>query len=543
MGGFIPSVHLVQDAIGSCGSRGVSLAVALSGLGQHWRHSHTKGPTVSTDYYDNFLSHAWAGSGWLKYLSLLILFNARAAMVSTILVSVSIGVLRMMAILPNMVWTQLPCYVFYFLMLVFWQPIHGIFRSPRIVFLDRLCIPQDDEEKKSECIRGLAGYLDRANTLTVLWSNEYFGRLWCVFELATFLRNRCSRPIQLLPVEMSMLTFLIGLCYSTVNLAYRCIMEARNITVAGSLETTPWLATLRASGWLALFGGPLIPFYIYLGLDFMMKLRRLPTQLQTFDARKASCYCCTVDHIDPRSNAPIFCDRQLILEKLTEWYGDPEDCEDTDMGIDGAIEQFNHLVRKELADVFLEMMSGRDVLWQYIYLLIGMNCPVCTYLLGDMGFPPESMEGWALHSWRARECTSFVHLFLQVFAAVQIFSTVWTLGAIYLKDHHRFMAALMLTPILIVLAVGLFYYPFRLCLELSVDGSLLLPLTAVVFEALVLVALSYTSRLATASFTRTALESAKQLHNWQTKSLSLRSSESGQDVPAGVVSHDGFFSI
>ncbi|CAE7241002.1 unnamed protein product [Symbiodinium microadriaticum] len=468
-----------------------------------------------------------ADVGVRKYLSLLILFNARAAMVSTILISVLIGVLRMMAILPNMVWTQLPCYVIYFSTLAMWQRIRDVFRSPRIVFLDRLCIPQDDEEKKSECIRGLAGYLDRAHTLTVLWSNEYFGRLWCVFELATFLRNRRSRPIQLLPVEMSMLAFLIGLCYSMVNLAYRTIMEARNMTVAGSLKTTPWLATLRASGWLALVGVPVIPCYIYLGLDFMMKLRLLPTQLRTFDARKASCYCCTVDHTDPQTKTPIFCDRKLIMEKLTEWYGD-EVCEDTDMEIDGAIEQFNHLVRKELADVFLEMMSGRDVLWQYIYLLIGMNCPVCTYLLGDMGFPPDSMEGWALHSWRARECTSFVHLFLQIFAAVQIFSTVWTLGAIYLKDHHRFMAALILTPILIVLAVGLFYYPFRLCLELSVDGSLPLPLTAVVFEALVLVALSYTSRLATASFTRTALESAQQLQNWQaSKSLSLRSSESG----------------
>ena len=194
-----------------------------------------------------------------------------------------------------------------------------------------------------------------------------------------------------------MLAFLIGLCYSMVNLAHRFINEARNVTgpdYDGTVETAPWLATLRATGFVAVIGGPMVPFYIYLGLDFTMKLRLLPTQLHTFDARKASCYCCTVpgtlfglkfhtlmllysymqetqvDHTDPRSNAPIFCDRQLILEKLTEWYGDPED---TDMGIDRAIEQFNHLVRKELADVFLEMMSGRDVLWQYIYLLIGMN--------------------------------------------------------------------------------------------------------------------------------------------------------------------------
>ena len=79
-----------------------------------------------------------------------------------------------------------------------------------------------------------------------------------------------------------------------------------------------------------------------------------------------------MDHTDPQTKTPIFCDRKLILERLTEWYGD-EVCEDTDMEIDRAIEQFNHLVRKELADVFLEMMSGRDVLWQYIYLLIGMS--------------------------------------------------------------------------------------------------------------------------------------------------------------------------
>ncbi|CAE7813856.1 unnamed protein product, partial [Symbiodinium sp. KB8] len=191
---------------------------------------------------------------------------------------------------------------------------------------------------------------------------------------------------------MSMLSFLIGLCYSMVNLAYRTIDEARNFTVPGGLEATPWLATLKASGWLAVIGGPVVPFFIYLGLDFMMKLRLLPTQLHTFDARKARCYCCTVDHSDPHTKTPIFCDRKLIMEKLTEWYGDPEDCEDMDVDADRAIEQFNHLVRKELSDVCLAMMSGRDVLWRYIYLLIGMNCHVFTYLLGDIGFPPDSME-------------------------------------------------------------------------------------------------------------------------------------------------------
>ena len=121
-----------------------------------------------------------------------------------------------------------------------------------------------------------------------------------------------------------MLSFLIGLCYSMVNLAYRTIDEARNFTVPGGLEATPWLATLKASGWLAVIGGPVVPFFIYLGLDFMMKLRLLPTQLHTFDARKARCYCCTVpgtlfkaSSFEPVSGVAICRRLRWIIRTLT----------------------------------------------------------------------------------------------------------------------------------------------------------------------------------------------------------------------------------
>ena len=50
---------------------------------------------------------------------------------------------------------------------VSWQPIRGIFRSSRIVFLDRLCIPQDDEDQsgmiaQSTCCRGSIWVLSMA---------------------------------------------------------------------------------------------------------------------------------------------------------------------------------------------------------------------------------------------------------------------------------------------------------------------------------------------------------------------------------------------
>ena len=42
-----------------------------------------------------------------------------------------------------------------------------------------LCIPQDDAEKKSQCIYGLASFLNKSDDLIVLWSPRYFSRLWC----------------------------------------------------------------------------------------------------------------------------------------------------------------------------------------------------------------------------------------------------------------------------------------------------------------------------------------------------------------------------
>ena len=51
----------------------------------------------------------------------------------------------------------------------FWQPIRGIFRSPRVVFLDRLCIPQDDEDQNGGFLQWV---YDGLRILSVLWARQ-----------------------------------------------------------------------------------------------------------------------------------------------------------------------------------------------------------------------------------------------------------------------------------------------------------------------------------------------------------------------------------
>lgn len=53
-----------------------------------------------------------------------------------------------------------------------------VFRKPKLAFMDKLTIPQEDEKLKEQCILGLAGFLQRSETLVILWSESYIGRVW-----------------------------------------------------------------------------------------------------------------------------------------------------------------------------------------------------------------------------------------------------------------------------------------------------------------------------------------------------------------------------
>ncbi|CAE7197899.1 unnamed protein product [Symbiodinium sp. CCMP2456] len=456
--------------------KGVSIAIALGGFGQHWRHhSNANGQAVATEYYDNFLSHDWKTSGLLKYLSLLILFNAKAAAIASILISFLVGVLRMMAVLPNLVWTELPCYAFFYVVLVFWQNLLAWVRSPRMVFLDKLCIPQDDEEKKAQCIRGLACYLDRARTLTVLWSDRYFSRLWCVFEIATFLRHRSKPSIQFLPVELSLLAFLGGLAYSVVYLIHGLWANVQNQNDEGPTDGLRRLAGL--SGLLMTVLYITVTCYNYLGLQLMNKFRLLPKQLHSFDARKAECLCCSVGHVDPRTGAPIPCDRKLIMTKIERWYAVSGNTDATDVDPDSCITEFNNLVRKELADTFLAMTAfANPVFWKYIYFIVGMNMPILAGTLGNMSAEllPSSLGGRALLAWRVRWVVRLFHNILQIVGCVEILMIAWGVGAVWLRDRNLAVASLILSTPITIIAFAMLFVPFRLCWLLTADDSLLI---------------------------------------------------------------------
>ncbi|CAJ1376047.1 unnamed protein product [Effrenium voratum] len=166
--------------------RGVPLQVCLAGFGKHWAASDAASLRGTSSYslsqvvtsLDAFLSHDWGTSRWAKMLAMMIIFNSRAAFITSMLASLVLAIWAYCDALPRrQTWTVWPPLVTFYMFLFFWQRIRLLFKPPRMVFLDKLCISQDNDELKAQGIAGLATFLLKSRKMTILWSPRYFLRL------------------------------------------------------------------------------------------------------------------------------------------------------------------------------------------------------------------------------------------------------------------------------------------------------------------------------------------------------------------------------
>eukprot|EP00435_Cladocopium_sp_Y103_P059843 s49_g21.t1 len=311
--------------------RAVRLRVALRGLGKEWRQINESKwrphLTQRTQHFDFFLSHDWGTSGRMKYFSLLMFFNSKASAVLTFLCSSVLGVLCGLEILPKTVWWLILGHIVSLLTFFFWQHVRDLFKL-RLVFLDRLCIPQQDEELKSQCIYGLASFLERSDTLLVLWSPRYCTRLWCMYEIGCFLlkqkdnKNKGSkrRRVRFLPVQMCVLWLL---CYLQVAAIFATALVAQRVPYVFDWKTVT--GQLSLAGVIVIQVLVLYPAYFYIMNSMLRDVDQMPKLFRDFRLEGAECFCCSCGHKHPVTMEEVACDRQLIYEVLRHWSGESDD--------------------------------------------------------------------------------------------------------------------------------------------------------------------------------------------------------------------------
>ncbi|CAK9070472.1 unnamed protein product [Durusdinium trenchii] len=302
---------------------GVRLDLLLSRFGAHLKPPDEGMFNVEKDCYslsrpvkrlETFISHDWKTSRWLKLLALLMIFNSAAASCATAIVSILLGILFSFSGLHDTPFPRIEVLlrsslgvISFWVVICIWQRIRaGLFR-PKMVFLDKLCIAQHDEEMKRKGIFGLASFLDHSDSLTILWSRRVFTRLWCAFEIATFLRHDREKPIEMMPVRLSMLYFLLVIVTQGIQLS--------NVILVRGEMSAPVLVVVEILFVLLYW------IMIYAGVGLAEDLGQLIEQLESFNIEKAECSCCSLKHLDPSTGRVIPCDRELVLQQLREWFG------------------------------------------------------------------------------------------------------------------------------------------------------------------------------------------------------------------------------
>jgi len=275
------------------------------------------------DGIDTFWSHSWRAPPWRKILALFLYYNALPTMLLSCAAAVLGFMLTCAQILPDMVampWameeedvhsTQHGCAV--------WSVVFGLVVSmialplgrPReSVFLDKVCIHQTDENLKRQGIESIGAVLQSSANMLVLWDQSYAKRLWCVFELAAYIRAH--------------------LCHEEAGLSGAVHVKCRPLAL-GTICVWLYLVTAttyvvsivaQASGMLSM---PVVMFFSGMALyvvchRYHRNVRVLNDDFTNFRVANAGCFCCSNNHRCPQTGVELICDRQLIEECIVEWF-------------------------------------------------------------------------------------------------------------------------------------------------------------------------------------------------------------------------------
>ena len=195
--------------------------------------------------------------------------------------------------------------------------------GPRYCFLDKVCIDQVNDSRKAAGIASLGAFLGSAENFVVLFSPDYFSRLWCCYELAAF------RHLQVAGKQK--ITFL-PLAFPRVLFANACMVVACCLPHAFLPVYGPWLGIdinnvpNNFYSLVMIPGSLLCCWTMYECQRYVDARDMIDEQLENFSITKTECH-------DEK-------DRPRVEREIAKWFGEG----DRDVGI----RKFDEYVRPRL---------------------------------------------------------------------------------------------------------------------------------------------------------------------------------------------------
>ncbi|CAE7351637.1 unnamed protein product [Symbiodinium sp. KB8] len=354
-----------------------------------------------------FWSHSWHGSRWSKIVTAIYLNNGLIAPLIATICAMIAASLFVAGVLPMefVEWTDNPWipqyqyplvsywakatgFIVYCFILLFWQRAHGI-------FLDTLCIKQDDTQWKALALLSMPALLKSADSLLVLWDPTYTRRLWCCFEIAAFLH---SRPIGQ-KAHVRVRPTLLGVGFISFLMAPAIVLLALAFVPSDPERRTGNHEVM----WPLMAGCSFVAFYFSVMQlrKFFRSVEMIQSELQDFRFDNCSCHCCATNHQFSQT-----CDRRILTICISKWFG--------------SIDRFEDLMRSEVLACLTEQLATNILTYREFVV---MSLPVLWHFLDSASEPLD---------WYFRTHTHKPDLRheIKVFARELFRGLGWTFGAL-----------------------------------------------------------------------------------------------------------------
>lgn len=200
-------------------------------------------------------------------------------------------------------------------------------------------------EKKAG-IKAIGGFLRMSRCMMVLWDPSYITRLWCVFELAAYVKlmKEFGMNTTNFRIKHSSLATVASTCRIAnrkeeryqlrIEFLFLACMKI-SLLMGNALFIICTTVVQSVSTLLAVFsllmclGTAFVVVSLFLRTVKMMFLEsmKILEQLNSFTLAKAQCFCCEVGHQHPDTQTIIACDRALVNHTIEGWFGSTEDFE------------------------------------------------------------------------------------------------------------------------------------------------------------------------------------------------------------------------
>lgn len=363
------------------GSFGEQLAPPEAEAGKHWTHT-IKDPEAlyclskEVTKLHRFISHSWRDHRWLKFFSMLWVVQWNIATAAGNIAALAWAVATGFGLTPtatmkydngivNVYGLSSTVYtVVFVLTLLCAHPITTAVWKENY-FLDKLCIHQTDPERKAAGIASLGGYLRVSDRLLVLWSPDYFNRLWCNYELACYIGVAGFDRIDFLPLAVPVFAFLFFISLSCGMIVFWCVIRFNLLIVDFGIVM------------LAVHCVPFTLIGIYQSRALRERLE-LREQLKTFRLGNSRCYCCDVSHTLP-DGSKLPCDREFVESGIRKWFKEVSK-NDPEVELDGITAFENNIrnllgsrIRQLLGPTFIPMPAKGMMTMSLLLIWLGVD--------------------------------------------------------------------------------------------------------------------------------------------------------------------------